>query len=71
MSALLMLLSQRLDPSRNESYKLIKMCKCVDFFLKRVDELICMINLPFLFFLDVDYFSLFFFFFLLTCLVGM
>ena len=33
MSALLMLLSQRLDPSRNESYNLIKMCKCVDFFL--------------------------------------
>ena len=30
---LLMLLSQRLDPSRNESYNLIKMCKCVDFFL--------------------------------------
>ena len=38
------------------------------FFLKRVDELICMINLTFLFFLDVDYLSLFF---LLTCLVGM
>ena len=70
MSALLMLLNQRLDPSRYESHNLIKMCKCVNFFLgKRVDELLCMINLSSLFFLDVDYLSLFFF--LLTCLVGM
>ena len=67
MSALLMLLSQRLDPSRNESYNLIKMCKCVDFFWQRVDELLCMIHLSSLFSLDVDYLS----FFLLTCLVGM
>ena len=58
-----MLLSQRLDPSRYESHNLIKMCKCVNFFLgKRVDELLCMINLSSLFFLDVDYLSLFFFF---------
>ena len=68
MSALLMLLSQRLDPSRNESYNLIKMCKCVDFFWQRVDELLCMIHLSSLFFLGVDYLSLFF---LLTCLMGM
>ena len=34
MSALLMLLSQRLDPSRYESYNLIKMCKCMHFFYR-------------------------------------
>ena len=61
MSALLMLLSQRLDPSRNESYNLIKMCKCVDFFWQRVDELLCMIHLSSLFSLDVDYLSSLFF----------
>ena len=59
MSALLMLLSQRLDPSRSESYNLIKMCKCVYFFLQRVDELLCMIHLSFLISLDVDYLSFF------------
>ena len=69
MSALLMLLSQRLDPSINESYKPITMCKCVDFFLQRVDELLCMIHLSSLFSLDVDFLSPNFF--LLTCLVGM
>ena len=69
MSALLMLLSQRLYPSRSESCNLIKMCKYVDFFWQRVDELLCMIHLSSLFSLDVDYLSLFFF--LLTCLVGM
>ena len=69
MSALLMLLSQRLDPSRNKSCNLIEMCKSVVFFYwQRVDELLCMIHLSSLFFLDVDYLSLFF---LLTCLVGM
>ena len=62
MSALLMLLSQRLDPSRNESYNLIKMRKCVDFFWQRVDELLCMIHLSSLFSMDVDYLSLFFLF---------
>ena len=60
MFTLLMLLSQRLDPSRNESYNLIKMCKCVDFFLRRVEELLCMIHLSSLFSLDVDYLSPFF-----------
>ena len=60
MSGLLMLLSQRLDRSRSESYNLIKMCKCVDFFLQRVDELLCMIHLSSLFSLDVDYLSFFF-----------
>ena len=60
MLVLLMLLSQRLDPSRNESYNLIKMCKCVDSFLWRVDELLCMIHLSSLFSMDVDYLSLFF-----------
>ena len=33
MFALLILLSQKQDPSRNVSYNLIKMCKCVGFFL--------------------------------------
>ena len=64
MSALLMLLGQRLDPSRNESYNLIKMCKCVGIFvfllLWRMDELICMIHLSSFFSMDVDYLSLFF-----------
>ena len=35
MFALLILLSQILDPSRNESYNLIKMCKCVEIFFFR------------------------------------
>ena len=69
MFALLMLQSQRLDPSRNESYNLFKMCMCVDFFQQRVDELLCIIHLSSLFSLDVDYIPPFFF--LLTCLVGM
>ena len=59
MFALLILLSQKHDPSRNESYTLINMCKCVGFFL-RVDELLCMIHLSSLFSKDVDYLSLFF-----------
>ena len=29
--ALLMLLSQKQDPGRNESYNLIKRCKCVEY----------------------------------------
>ena len=61
MFALLILLSQILDPSRNESYNLIKMCKCVGIFFV-VDELLFMILLSSLFSLDVDYLSLLFFF---------
>ena len=59
MPALLMLLSQRLDPSRNESYNLIKMCKCVECFLFswRMDELLCMVYLSSSFSLDVYYIS--------------
>ena len=63
MLALLLLLSQKQDPSRNESYNLIKMCKCVGifvFFVWRMDELLCMIHLSSLFSMDVDYLSLFF-----------
>ena len=60
MLALLLLLSQKQDPSRNESYNLIKMCKCMELFL--VDELLCMILLSSLFSVDVDYLSLLFFF---------
>jgi len=60
MFALLILLSQKQDPSRNESYNLIKMCKYVRFFWWRVDELLCMIHLSSLFFMDVDNLSLFF-----------
>ena len=66
MLVLLMLLSQRLDPSRNEPYILIKMCKCV-IFLWRVDELLSLIYLSSLFSLDVD--NLYHYFF--TCIVGM
>ena len=40
MFALLLLLSQKQDPSRNESYNLIKMCKCVDYFWWFMDELL-------------------------------
>ena len=32
MFALLVLLSQKQDPSRNKSYNLIKRCKCVEYF---------------------------------------
>ena len=45
MFALLVLLSQRQDPSWNESYNLIKRCKCVEYFWWIVDELLCMIYL--------------------------
>ena len=61
MFVLLMLQCQSLDPSKNESYNLIKMCKCVGMFFL-VDELLSMILLSSLFSLDVDYLSLFFFF---------
>ena len=61
MFALLILLSQKQDPNRNESYNLIKMCKCVGMFFL-VDELLSMILLSSLFSLDVDYLSLLFFF---------
>ena len=58
MFALLVLLSQKQDPSRNKSYNLIKRCKCVEYFF--VDNVL---------FLDMCYlFSPSFF---LTCLVGM
>ena len=40
MFAFLVLLSQKQDPSRNESYNLIKMCKCVDYFWWFMDELL-------------------------------
>ena len=62
MFALLISLSQKQDPSRNESYNLIKMCKCVGIFfcVWRMDELLCMIHLSSLFSMDVDYPSLFF-----------
>ena len=65
---LLMLLSQRLDPSRNESYNLIKMCKCVDFFLAEGGWTPLYDQSLFFIFLEC---GLSFFFFLLTCLVGM
>ena len=42
---MLMLLSQKQDPIRNESYNLIKRCKCVKYFLWIVDELHWMIYL--------------------------
>ena len=45
MFALLILLSQKQDPGRNESYNLIKSCKCVEYFWWIVDELLCMIYL--------------------------
>ena len=60
MFALLILLSQKEDPSRNESYNLIRKCKCVGTFFYRVDELRCMIHLSSSFSMDVDYLSLFF-----------
>ena len=51
MFALLILLCQKQDPSRNESYNLIKRCKCVEYFWWIVDELLCMIYLsPCIFF---------------------
>ena len=66
---MLMLLSQKQDPSRNESYNLIKRCKCVGYFWWIVDELFCMIYLsPCIFFLGH---GLYIFYFILTCLVDM
>ena len=73
MFALLILLSQKQDPIRNESSNLIKICKCVGFFW-RVDELLCMIYLslffPWMWTIFLPFF-LFLFFPLWTCLVGM
>ena len=71
MFALLILLSQKQDPSRNESYNLIKRCKCVEYFWWIVDELLCMIYLsPCIFFLGRGLY-IFFLFFFSTCLVDM
>ena len=71
MYALLILLSQKQDPSRNESYNLIKRCKCVEYFWWIVDELLCMIYLsPCIFFLDMGY-IFFSFLFFSTCLMDM
>ena len=72
MFALLILLSQKQDISRNESYNLIKRCKCVEYFWWIVDELLCMIYLsPCVFFSWT--WAIFFFFssFFSTCLVDM
>ena len=72
MLALHLLLSQNQDPSRNESYNLIKRCKCVEYFWWIVDELLCMIYLsPCVFFSWT--WAIFFFFssFFSTCLVDM
>ena len=73
MFALLILLSQKQDPSRNKSYNLIKMCKCVGYFWWIVDELHWMIYLSlYIFFLDMGYIYIFFSsLFFLTCLVDM
>ena len=71
MFAFLMLLSQKQDPSRNESYNLIKRCKCVKYFWRIVDELHWMIYLSLcIFFLDMGYIFFFLPFFrhvLWTC----
>ena len=73
MFALLILLSQKQDPSRNESYNLIKRCKCVKYFWWIVDELHWMIYLSlciiflghglYIFFSSLSFYS--------TCLVDM
>src|SRR6185436_13205385 len=71
MFALLILLSQKQDPSRNKSYNLIKRCKCVEYFWWIVDELLCMIYLSPLYKFFVLghglYFFLLFFFFDMSC----
>ena len=57
-----MLLSQKQDPSRNESYNLIKRCKCVKYFWWIVDELHWMIYLSLcIFFLGHGLYIFFFF----------
>ena len=69
-----MLLSQKQDPSRNESYNLIKRCKCVEYFWWIVDELHWMIYLPLcIFFLGHGLYIYIFFLlsFFSTCLVDM
>ena len=73
MFALLVLFSQKQDPSINESYNLIKIRKCVGIFcvcVRRVDELLCMIHLT-SFFPWMWTIFLFFSLLFLTCLVGM
>ena len=71
MFALLILLSQKQDPNINESYNLIKRCKCVEYFWWIVDELLCMIYLSPLYKFFVLghglYFFLLFFFFDMSC----
>ena len=61
MFALLILLSQKQDPSRNVSFNLIKMCKCVGFFFGWwMNSFAWSISLLVFFFLDMGY--IFFFF---------
>ena len=72
MFTLLILLSPKQDPSRNESYNLIKRCKCVEYFWWIVDELLCMIYLsPCVFFSWTWAIYFFFSSFFSTCLVDM
>ena len=67
MLALLVLLSQKQDPSRNKSYNLIKRCKCVEYFWWIENSLAWSIFLLYLF-LDMGYlFSLFFWHALWAC----
>ena len=86
MFAMLILLSQKQEPSRNESYTLIKMCECVDVFSGWLMKFLVMNHLsPFLFLSRYELSFLLFltcpksmwytFFgyasFILTCLVSM
>ena len=69
MFALLILLSQKQDPSRIESYNLIKMCKVWEFFLVKGGW--TPLHDPSIFFIFHGCGLSFSFFFFLTCLVGM
>ena len=71
MFALLILLSQKQDPRRNESYNLIKMCKCVGIFFFCVEDGWTPLHDPSLFFIFHGCGLSFSFFFFLICLVGM
>ena len=72
MFALLILLSKKQDPSRNESYNLIKMCKYVGIFVfVCVEDGLTSLHDPSLFFIFHGCGLSFSFFFFLTCLVGM
>ena len=69
MFALLILLSQKHDPSRNESYTLIKMCKCVGFFFWWMNSFAWSFSLLYFLGCGLSFSSLFFWHAMWACVI--